>query len=227
MKVSVLVPYRYSSLHKQKLFDFVMSRIYCTLGWNIVVGDAPGEFSRGGSINRAAELSDADVFVLCDADTIANPEYLQAAVDIAPASGWVLPYTMYYNLDEIETEHIVTSPSTIRLLPPKHSIHALDYVVSGILVLSREAFEAVGGYDERFIDWGFEDDAFASSLKSLVGPTVRIEGFVSHLWHPIENATGNPFDHPFIDHNRALGLRYLKAQRDPVIMKALVAERSS
>lgn len=228
MNVSVLIPYRYSSPHKERLFAWVTSRLACTLQWTVVVaeGNLDGEFSRGKSINYAARLAkDADVFVICDADTIADPKFVHAAVDLATQGGWALPYTMYYNLDENETELTLKRPTTTHLSPPRNPIHSLNYVVSGMVAVSREAFESVGGFDERFIGWGYEDDAFVSSLMSLVGPIQRADGFVSHLWHEIENETGDPFDHPFIEHNRALGLRYKKAMRDTRTMEALIAER--
>ena len=41
------------------------------------------------------------------------------------------------------------------------------------LVVHREAYEAVGGHDERFLGWGSEDQAFALALTVLVGQPLR------------------------------------------------------
>jgi hypothetical protein len=40
----------------------------------------------------------------------------------------------------------------------------------------------MGGFDERFVGWGFEDMAFQATIVGLYGHE-RIEGDVYHLWH--------------------------------------------
>jgi predicted glycosyltransferase involved in capsule biosynthesis len=71
---------------------------------------------------------------------------------------------------------------------------------AGVLVMPREAYEAVEGYDERFKIWGYEDNAFAEKLNKKWCPALRTSGDVVHLWH----ARGLDFDHPDIDVNRKL-----------------------
>lgn len=38
--------------------------------------------------------------------------------------------------------------------------------------------------DERFDGWGFEDTAFASAVRTFLGPIQYHKGTVNHLWHP-------------------------------------------
>jgi predicted glycosyltransferase involved in capsule biosynthesis len=47
----------------------------------------------------------------------------------------------------------------------------------------RNIFEQVGGFDEKFVGWGGEDNAFWHSCKIVSGEPLRIDGFVYHLWH--------------------------------------------
>ena len=51
-------------------------------------------------------------------------------------------------------------------------------------IMPREAFEAVGGWDERFRGWGGEDYAFARALDTLWGPHKNTANDILHLWHP-------------------------------------------
>jgi predicted glycosyltransferase involved in capsule biosynthesis len=78
-------------------------------------------------------------------------------------------------------------------LNPEQWIHKITSW-AGLLVLSREAWEKVGGYDEAFIGWGYEDNAFQASLDRRVGHFDRVDGFVVHLWHPapVEECFGQP-----------------------------------
>lgn len=53
----------------------------------------------------------------------------------------------------------------------------------GLLVVSRDGWDRVGGYDERFVGWGHEDSVFNIALL-LKAAWDRIPGSAWHLWHP-------------------------------------------
>jgi len=52
----------------------------------------------------------------------------------------------------------------------------------GLLVIHREAFDKVGGYDETYIGWGYEDSAMNISLL-LKSVWDRLPGHAWHIWH--------------------------------------------
>jgi glycosyltransferase involved in cell wall biosynthesis len=227
VKVSVIIPYRMESALRERAARFVLRRFGKFFpDFEIRVGDSEGDsFSRSAARNNAAAAATGDVFVICDADTLWNPEPLGKAVEFAAQGAWVLPYTMYYNLTEDFTTEVLEGPVERQLVVPSEGQydHALDYVVSGTVVLASDAFRAVGGYDERFIGYGWEDDAFADVLTALVGPPLRIEGPVWHLFHPVLN--GDPFNHPHKEYNRALAQRYKRLVHSPQGMRRLIDER--
>jgi hypothetical protein len=51
------------------------------------------------------------------------------------------------------------------------------------MVIPRAVWDDLGGFDERFRGWGFEDMALQSIVVGLYGHE-RIDGDVYHLWHP-------------------------------------------
>ena len=54
------------------------------------------------------------------------------------------------------------------------------------IAVSREDFERVNGFDERFIGWGCEDDDLADRLRRSGVRIASILGFthIFHMWHP-------------------------------------------
>jgi hypothetical protein len=85
------------------------------------------------------------------------------------------------------------------------------------IAIRRDAWDQLGGFDERFRGWGWEDMAFQSAACSLVGHE-RIEGDVFHLWHPRSPGAGKagqagaaPSDDAI--RNAQLGRRYMVAAR--------------
>ena len=66
---------------------------------------------------------------------------------------------------------------------------------------SKETYDKVGGFDEEFVGWGAEDDAFVFKIRRVTGKReLRCNGgTVLHLWHKKVN------DQSYLD-----GLRYKK-----------------
>lgn len=229
--ISVLIPWRTDDGQRDRVLDWILRRY--ALMWpevQVVLGTNDDEpFNRSSARNNAAEQADGDVFVIADADTIV-PDFGRLtwaahAVDSGLAP-WIVPYAenQYFNLSMGATESLLgMEPDVPLAMNPRFAIAWEHKITSwaGALVLTRSAFEAVGGYDERFNGWGYEDNSFRYAMDTLVGPHERLDGAAWHLWHPI--AEGTNFDQPHIKFNRELYERYTSAQGKPAYMRQVVA----
>jgi predicted glycosyltransferase involved in capsule biosynthesis len=92
---------------------------------------------------------------------------------------------------------------------------------SGVLAVPRALWDAVGGFDERFVGWGFEDLAFWSACTALAGGFERIPGRMIHLWHPKGVESG----HDRYAANEELGRRYMQARSSRAETRQIIAER--
>jgi hypothetical protein len=215
--ISVLFPYRGDDGHRDKLFGYV-------LRWwqhhfpeaEICVGrnfDTP--FNRSAARNDAFDQSTGSVLIVADADTVPTVEGVKASLaEVVATKCWSIPYAelRYYNLSEDATNFILNQPIDQEFTEPDHPDEYEHKITSwaGCLILPREAWETVDGYDERFVGWGFEDNSFRLKLDKLWGPHNRQDSYCCHLWHPIEpNST---FEQPSIEHNRALFRAYQRGQ---------------
>jgi hypothetical protein len=166
--------------------------------------------------NRGIAAHDPDeVVVVCDADTLPQPEPLRAAVAAARTSGLVhLPYTEYRWLGREGDAQIRAG------VAPEDCDHELVIgACSGVYVTTPRTWERHGGQDERFRGWGFEDAAWNLAHQALLGaPPVRHEGHVYALHHAAEVRAGARYEA-----NAALMERYREAEGDPVAMAQLVA----
>jgi hypothetical protein len=130
---------------------------------------------------------------------------------------WVVAYQDYLQLTGRDTRELLTKAPTDRLVRPMRPRWTTDQGNAGMLVMTREAFDRVGGYDERFEKWGWEDWAIADALGTLVHGQVREPGFVLHLCHP------RPLDQTKKQGGELMG-RYTYARGDRDAMAALTSE---
>jgi hypothetical protein len=183
---------------------------------DVVTVDSGHEpFNRAATRNQCIRAAgDADVVVICDADTLLQREPLLAAIQQAPLDGLVHnPFSAVRGL---------TKDSTLRcLVGDQRSSKAafqLSWAVGSAYVTTPTAWWAVGGMDERFTGWGFEDTAFAIAHRTLKAPMPRHEGIATQLWHPSAPRLGDPHYDAGVEHYA----HYLAADGDAQRIRELI-----
>lgn len=180
MRIVVLIPWRAGELRRERNYAIVRPYLQ-ELGWEIFEGDADGPWSRARAVNAAAQAAgDWDAALISDADTVGDPERFDVAVKLATArAGAIRPHDQLWMLSPEQTADFATfGPENVILTfkTPRNR-------GGGLLVVSRAAWDAVGGYDERFVTWGHEDSDLNTRLL-VDADWDRIPGNAWHLWHP-------------------------------------------
>lgn len=225
---TVIVPFcGHDDPFRESALDFVL-RWLQPHGWPVVVGygDPNEPWSKGAVVDRAVSTVDTPGLVIHDADVIVEPDALSSCAS-AVVSGWpwAQPHSEVYRLARRTTQLVIAGA----VAGPHHALGgaALErrphYAPpgGGIVVLSRAAYDTVGGIDPRFVGWGGEDISFARALDTLTGPAFRLRVAMWHLFHPpqiiLPGRRGSP-------ETEALASKYLDAAGDPVAMAEVVGE---
>ncbi len=219
MSVAVVIPWSKADEHRARAKAYVVAH-YLTEhpDWELTLGELPPceEWSKGAAVDRAVQATTADRLVIADADSIVAPDALRYAVGLLDEVPWVVPHRRVYRLTPEFTEKVYEGarPRRGRCVRQPYTGPA----GGGIVVLTREAYETVGGIDPRFKGWGGEDVSFGMALRALVGEEHRLDADLFHLWHP----------HPAPDHrgppeSEALVEKYMAARMSPRRMRAVIA----
>lgn len=213
----VLVPWRAGNAHRERVWRFVRAR-WTELDLRIVEGDVPGAFNRSAARNAAAAAGgDWDVAIFVDADTIAEEFVVRQGIELAATSGRiVVPHDEYLGLSASGTAAILAGHRA----GWKRVQKRMERAPLGVLIVPRGAWDTLGGFDERFVDWGGEDVAFGIAARTMVG-IERLAGRIWHLWHPHDPTKAAYVRAGGVD----LRARYSKASGDREAMAALLAER--
>lgn len=181
MNASVAIPYRRRDTWTHTLYEHVVGWWARSFpDWPLTIGDGGHPFSRAHARNEAWRNSTGDVLVFCDADTIPlDAADVARAVEIAADGGWTLP-ARYWETSRQWTNRTLAGV----MVPPRRAQcrRVIDNSPGGLTVVGRAALDRVGGWDEAFTGWGWEDTALRASLDALWGQHVQV-GEVAHLWH--------------------------------------------
>lgn len=229
----ILVPRR-SDPERDKIWTWVRRWWGAWTGLPVFEGwhyEHEGPFNRSAALNRAAvEAGDWSVAVVIDADVLVAPGQVEEAIVRASSTGGpVQAYTERLHLGPAGTRTMMGQcPVTINLRLPAHRWRSLPHErmpdsCSGALVVTRTLWDETGGFDERFVGWGYEDLAAKFAFETISGLEMpRIHGLLFHLFHTV--AANHYPASPTVAANKEHCDRYAAAHRDREAMAALLTE---
>jgi hypothetical protein len=175
-----------------------------------------GVYHRTKALNYGMFKATTSCVVSLDTDCIIDPKSLQACFNNIskqqaslawPCNGYFIDTSrVFINANEHDCSQIyslcydefiqiknptvgqITSAFSIRCTPDSHISKG------GIVVFDTEIFTALGGYNEKFIGWGAEDDEIDTRYKMFQQPTYRdAKGVCFHIEHRGATRHSNPF----------------------------------
>jgi hypothetical protein len=188
--VEVLIPYQESDSWRRSALGHLSSLYRChDFPFRVLETDRQ-PFPKAWLLNRAALESTADILVFNDADSLVRPGNVLAAVRAALTHpGAVHAFDLYRCLTRAAIERIHYWRHAFDLPERSFESHLTASGSHGCYAIRRECFLECGGYDERFVGWGYEDLAQEIVYQSY-WPSRRVPGELIHLWHP--RAEENP-----------------------------------
>jgi hypothetical protein len=146
------------------------------------------QFNRSSAYNRAVgrgleTATNADVLIFAESDMLISFDQIDRAVALAVAApGMVIPFSWFMALSEGDSRRVRAHEvdpvdcDTTAVKGHRGSIGAVN-------VMSRDTYDLVGGYDERFEGAWYDDDAMKIAFDIAAGPTRWVEGSAYHLYH--------------------------------------------
>jgi hypothetical protein len=183
LKIAICIPWNdIDDKRRRDSFD------WCLKWWEnagIPVYVASGE-SRSAMRNEAARRAIADgatVLFFADADTWVPVHQVMAASVHASTTGHLTHAFEYYcRLGSAETRRGQMTHNPDARALSRAATRQRNHM-SGASAVPVSLWDEIGGYDERFTSWGFEDRAFDMAAGCLGGSVDRIGGYAIHWFH--------------------------------------------
>jgi glycosyltransferase involved in cell wall biosynthesis len=223
MRTVILTPFR-AQPGRDVVWQWVRGWISDNYDMPLFVGDNAGSFSPSAARNNAARLAgDWDVALFHDADTIAHPEAVAQAVDMAAHSmQMVVAGDSHMYCDQPSSARIMGSGNASFARPNSFDEHGIyQRPCSGVFAVHRKVFDKVGGYVETLQGWGYEDLVFLQMCGIFAAGNTWVDGHITlHMWHP-----ESPRDH-HTNTNKEVWqkLTHYRRRRDPAGARNYLAQ---
>lgn len=147
---------------------------------HVDISTAPAGWHKSWGYNIGARIASTDILVFQDGDVCVPSRYAAEVHNALTVRGFgaaSLQRVLFY-LDAATSEHVDADGALARPI-----IEAVKQNwKGGTIAIRRDAYLAIGGFDEGFVDWGGEDDEFYDRC-ALIGHCRS--GYLPflHLWH--------------------------------------------
>jgi glycosyltransferase involved in cell wall biosynthesis len=210
--IQAVVPWRNPGCsHRVKAWEHAQQQ------WpDIVIGEAPeGPWNIAAALNNGIAKATADILILTGADVVVDRGAYEAAIKVAEKGRWAQAGHQYMRLKEASSKAMIAGVTDVWM----DGSLMESYIGLGPIVAPRQMLVDIG-YDERFVGWGGEDDAFGLAMATMIGKPKICTGTVWLLWHPVTKVANSPA----YKANLELLKRYQAANGHKVEMQALLDE---
>ena len=143
---------------------------------------APGmPYCRSWALNVGARAARGKVLVFHDNDMLVPQAYAAELWARSQAGYEVINLKRFiFYLNEAHSSAVCAGDRRLTAMPAEAIVQNTEG--GGSVAMSRDAFFAIGGYDEAFVGWGGEDNEFwQRALTRKVWPFAYLP--IVHLWH--------------------------------------------
>lgn len=170
-----------------------------------------GHFKKSYGFNSAASVAKCDILCFYDVDILIEPKYLKMAQDkiLNSECDHVYPFNgTFINLKKENFDKFLGDFNFTVVKGLSSNELASTTSPGGCNLISKGAFLKIGGYDEGFVGWGFEDTDFFERSKRInrVEYLDDCDAVCWHLDHDnairVENPHYNNNLNKFIKNNR-------------------------
>jgi hypothetical protein len=220
IKIAVVIPWRStpSRAPLANLVDLWYKENFSNA--KIIYSDSDHErFSISAARNIGAKkVSSYDVIVHNDADVIPSfNSVVEGIFQTLETNLFSNPFTELRELTDSDTQKFLKNEISIDQAEHKK----VPGSCSGVVITTPSSWKSVGGLDESFVGWGYEDAALAVAHRTILGQDfLAIPGVAYSMYHEPAEKNIN-----LLQKNRNILQQYFDAEGDVKKMKSLIKSR--
>ena len=149
---------------------------------HIILEDSSGSglLNKCKLCNHAAKIAKGMFLLFNDSDIYFDYKMLVTKMDILKPI--IKPFKFFVKLNKEQSKEFVDPKKRTARIDPNNNI-TIKELGAGSIIIRKDTFESVRGYNESFVGWGFEDREFALRISKLFNVYEIFESIGVHLYH--------------------------------------------
>tara|TARA_R110001632_G_scaffold150546_1_gene268030 strand:+ start:1470 stop:2195 length:726 start_codon:yes stop_codon:yes gene_type:complete len=216
--------------YKQDTEERSVNLEYCKRYYNqlvpdceIIIKESPNvNFNKCKLYNKGALEATHDTLCFLDSDVFVSEYSIRKSIELANSNNVIIGYNGVAIYLSYKAKNTLTSNLTYKnmldILPKKYSPVKLEKTemfevgnlkaVGGCLIMSKDCFNNVNGFNPNFINWGYEDNEIVTRCHKLKKNVILVNTKDPYLFHlPHHNVEEDKSIHEHYNSNR---LEYMK-----------------
>ncbi|QZT61256.1 glycosyltransferase family 2 protein [Mycolicibacterium austroafricanum] len=188
MTVSVIIPFRCRGTDPLRSHNLTrVLQQWSSFGAEIIVasddGQGKDQFNRHRAYNRGTKQASGDTLIYAESDMLIRFTQIDEAITLAEKQPrLVVPFTERHELNAEDSE-LVRAYNANPELFKADIIKPKPRRIGAINVLTKQALDMVGGWDETFTGCWWDDRSMHHAFDICTNPTIWVDGPSWHLWH--------------------------------------------
>lgn len=193
-ELTFVTPVKIDSWQRKRNWDAVRM-VFRDIPANWIVA-SPKDFTISSARNDGIRQAETKHICVLDADMLMRPsEFMQAYDEFVRGEfGIYSPYRTFIRASAESSRIACERSDYIRwsyLIGGRGNRKCGGNYCGGIVLMTKDVAERLGGYDERFVTWGFEDVALDNHARKLGVKMGMHNAMAYHLFHPAVRSRGN------------------------------------
>lgn len=138
-----------------------------------------GHFKKSLLINKSINFCRTDYILFLDSDVVLPFGHIQKFLNENPNSGVIKPFKQIHLLEKTSTQRFVKGLET-----SLHNVKKSNAFGKHAILIKKEIFKSVKGFDESFEGWGWEDLDFVNNRLPNRSHDIINSVAGVHMYHP-------------------------------------------
>jgi predicted glycosyltransferase involved in capsule biosynthesis len=171
-----------------------------------------GPYNRSQNFNIGASFSQTQNLIFADNDVILPHNNLSIAIILLKYYQAIKPFHFVFDTSPETTRLYRNTKKQFILIDQRGTIRYGTTIGGGVVIIRKKTFSKIHGWDERFVGWGGEDNAFTMKLIKNNIRTHEIQKAGFHLYH--DDAKRTNLNCPLYIKNTELLRSYLETSQN-------------
>ena len=138
-----------------------------------------GLFTKAKLCNEGSYLASTEKIIFADNDIILAKELIDTMISKLDSVEAVNPYKNVIDMDEQSSKLFHTD---LKTLTYSNNLRYSLVFAGGVFGMTKHGYFKLGGFDERYIGWGGEDDGMSYVIEKLCS-RYESDAYCYHLYH--------------------------------------------